>query len=50
MSKKTQTDIQRINQALSAAISSINLAKNLLKDIEGPGNNPVLIHVRLRVL
>ncbi len=35
MSKKTQTDIQRINQALSAAISSINLAKNLLKDIEG---------------
>ena len=31
--KKTQTDIQRINQALSAAISSINLAKNLLKEL-----------------
>lgn len=35
MSKKTQNDIQRINQALSAAISSINLAKSLLKDIDG---------------
>ena len=41
MSKKTQTDIQRINQALSAAISSINLAKNLLKDIEGSSESRI---------
>jgi len=41
MSKKTQTDIQRINQALSAAISSINLAKNLLKDIDNLSQNKI---------
>jgi len=39
MSKKTGPNIQRINQALSAAVSSINLAKNLLKDIESQQEN-----------